>query len=299
MSLVQSFNALPRKPKAPSGLVPNVWHFDIRYVQFEPTPAHILAIIQPQSLFFHMERLPIGLPAEASGIEFFPESAKDAAPEIAKALLHAFVNNLGSNEMLGPNAPRMYAPWRLTTEDRDLADSVGEEFRRLGVHSDELCKIGLSTKSVNKLMQDHFHDFFQTLKKSIGIEDWVSAFIATPTSIMFQLCPSLARQPEFLAEEEDDDIDRLTTLSLRYVTELQKCRPHMAEDTDPTSAKLIEQIHAIRRMVIEKPASVVKAEADLGNPDAAFDYGIRYLIFASLLNSLKERQAFCGPGLQI
>jgi hypothetical protein len=278
MSLVQSFNALPRKPKAPSGLVPNVWHFDIRYVQFEPTPAHILAIIQPQSFFFHMERLPIGLSAEASGIEFFPETAKDAAPEVAKALLHAFVTNLGSNDMLGSNAPRMFAPWRLTTEDRDLADSVGEEFRRLGVQSDELCKIGLSTKSVNKLMQDHFHDYFQTLKKSIGIQDWIFDLIATPTSIAFHLCPSFSPRPEFSAEE-DNDVDNLTALSLKYVTELQKCRPHNAEDTNPTSARITEQLHAIRQMIIEKPARVVKAEADLGNADAAFDYGIRYVIF--------------------
>jgi hypothetical protein len=31
-------------------------------------------------------------------------------------------------------------------------------------------------------------------------------------------------------------------------------------------------------MVLDKPASVVKAEADLGNPEAAFDYGTRILV---------------------
>ena len=44
----------------------------------------IIALIQPQSQFIHIERLPIGLPADQGGIEHFPESGKDAAPEVAK-----------------------------------------------------------------------------------------------------------------------------------------------------------------------------------------------------------------------
>lgn len=44
--------------------------------------------------------------------------------------------------------------------------------------------------------------------------------------------------------------------------------------------------------VAEKPASIIKAEAETGNPETAFNYGIRYK-FASLLkifiHSLNER----------
>jgi len=271
MSLIQSFNALPRRPKAPSGLVPNVWHFDIRYVHLEPTPSHVVAIIQPQSLYFHMERLPVGLAADVSGIEFFPESAKDAAPVVANALLHAFVNNLGLNEIQGSNAPPPFAPWRLTTEEKALADAVGEEFRRLGVHPDKLCKIGLSTNSVNKTMQDHFDGFFQSLLKVIGIEDWVSALITPPTSITFQ---NFVFSPWRAGEADDDDIN---LLCLNYVTELEKSRPRKAGETD-TSSRIPGLISSIRQMVIQKPAMAVKADADIGNPEAAFDYGIRYVI---------------------
>ena len=93
--LVKSFNALPRKEMAPPDEVLNEWHFDFRYIQLEPNPSHVITLIQPQSQIIHIERLPVGLPTNQSGIEYFPESGKEAAPEVARALLHAFVNNLG------------------------------------------------------------------------------------------------------------------------------------------------------------------------------------------------------------
>ena len=120
----------------------NERHFDLRYIQLEPTPSHIIALIQPQSQFIHIERLPIGLPVNQSGIEYFPESGKAAAPEVAKALLHAFVNNLGQSAIL--NAPPAFSPWKMTTEDQDLASAVGDELKRIGVRPLKLCNIGLS-----------------------------------------------------------------------------------------------------------------------------------------------------------
>ena len=63
-------------------------------MQLEPTPSHIITLIQPQSQFIHIERLPTGLPANQSGVEYFPESGKEVAQEVAKALLHTFVNKL-------------------------------------------------------------------------------------------------------------------------------------------------------------------------------------------------------------
>lgn len=77
---VRSFNALARKPLSPSGLVPNSWHFDIRYVHREPIPSHIL-FIQDASEFSQLERLPIGLSTLSSGIEFFPDTPGEAAQE--------------------------------------------------------------------------------------------------------------------------------------------------------------------------------------------------------------------------
>lgn len=290
MSSVQSFNALPRKPKALSGRVPNVWHFDIRYVQLEPTPTHVVAIIQPQSLFFHMERLPVGLPTNVSGIEFFPESGEAAAPEVAKALVHAFVNNLGQYGEQNPKMPPPFAPWKLTTEDKELAVAVGKELRRIGVHSEELCNIGISTTSVNLIMQLHFHRFFQTVKKAIGIEDLISAEIKTPTSISFHIIPAFRQRHEISADEETDEEHYLTSLCLKYLTELERSRPHRAGDTG--TSNISRRMRSIRQKIVEKPASVVKAEADRGDPEAAFDYGIRYVtLYLSLIliDSLNEQ----------
>ena len=89
--LVKSINALPRKEMESSDEVLNEWHFDFRYIQLEPNPSHVITLIQPQSQIIHIERLPVGLPTNQSGIEYFLESGKEAAPEVPKALLHALI----------------------------------------------------------------------------------------------------------------------------------------------------------------------------------------------------------------
>ena len=76
---------------SPSRLVPNSWHFDIRYVHLEPTPSHILFFLQDASEFSHLKSFPIGLATRSSRIKFFPDTPGEAAPEVAKALMHAFV----------------------------------------------------------------------------------------------------------------------------------------------------------------------------------------------------------------
>ena len=182
-NLVKSFNALPRKERAPSGRVPNEWHFNLRYIQLEPTPSHIIALIQPQSQFIHIERLPIGLPVNQSGIEYFPESGKEAAPEVAKALLHAFVNKLGQSVI--PNALPAFSPWKLTTADKDLASAVSDEFKRIGVRPLELCNIGLSRPQTNAIMQEAFTCVFATVKRAAGYTGIAAAAIKTPQPFIF------------------------------------------------------------------------------------------------------------------
>ena len=137
-------------------------------------------------------------------------------------------------------------------------------------------------------MWDHFDGFFQTLKKVIGIDDWVSVFIRTPTSILFQLVslPSRPQHESYAAEADDNK--NLTSLFLQYVSELQRSCLSKAEDPN-TSIRIARQIHAIWKMVVKKPASVVKGEANDGNPEAAFDYGIRWVI---LLLSFKFLNPF-------
>jgi len=118
--------------------------------------------------------------------------------------------------------------------------------------------------------------FFKTLKKVIGIEDRVSAVIKNPTSISFHIIPSFRPRHEISAEEATDEEHYLTSLCLKYVTELERSRPHRADETG--TSNISGRIHSIRQMIVGKSASVVKAEADLGNPEAAFDYGIRILV---------------------
>lgn len=60
-------------------------------------------------------------------MSFFPETGKDAAPEVANALIRSFLTSFG----IAGKPP--LAPWKLTTDDVDLASAVGEEFKKLGI----------------------------------------------------------------------------------------------------------------------------------------------------------------------
>ena len=96
------------------------------------------------SQIIHIECLPVGLPTSQSGIEYVHESGKEAAPEVAKDLLYAFVNNLGQSTTA--NAPPAFASLKLTTEDKDQASAVSDELKRIGVRPLELCTITLSNR---------------------------------------------------------------------------------------------------------------------------------------------------------
>ena len=225
-NLVKSFNALPRKERAPSGRLPNEWHFDLRYIQLEPIPSHIIAIIQPQSQFIHIERLPIGLPANQSGIEYFPKSGKEAALEVAKALLHAFVDRLGQSAI--PNAPPAFSPWKLTTGDKDLASAVSEEFKRIGVHPLELCNIKLSRPQTNAVMQEAFTCLFASIKTVTGYTGITAAAIKTPQPFIFwnfKLDPLKDLSPAELGGDPVDleQVEKFH-LPLKYIQTLMNSR---------------------------------------------------------------------------
>ena len=107
------------------------------------------------SQIIHIVRLPIGLPTSQSGIEYVPQSGKEAAQEVAKALLYPFVNNLGQSTTA--NAPRAFAPLKLTREDKDQASAaVSDELKRIGVPPLQLCTITPSKPQTNYIMQKAF-----------------------------------------------------------------------------------------------------------------------------------------------
>ena len=285
-NLVESFNALPRKERAPSGRMPNEWHFDLRYIQLESTPSHIIALIQPQSQFIHIERLPIGLPANQSGIEYFPESGKEAAPEVAKALLHAFVNKLGQSAI--PNAPPAFSPWKLTTIDKDLASAVSDELKRIGVRPLELCNIGLSKPQTNAIMQEAFTRLFASIKRAAGYTGIAAAAIKTPQPFIFwnfKLDPlkDLSLPAELGGDPVDFEQVEKLQLPLKYIQTLTNSRPPDPNELDTKSAmaRFGPEMQVLLKMLDERPEGVVKADADAGDADAALDYGVRRVILPS------------------
>ncbi|KAH7101136.1 hypothetical protein BKA62DRAFT_796670, partial [Auriculariales sp. MPI-PUGE-AT-0066] len=155
--LVSKFNFLPRRAQAPSGLVSNEWHFDIRYIPLDP-PLHLLFIVQAESGYIHTERLPVGHESARSGVSFFPETAEDAAPEILHAILHAYVNGMGRME---DNPPP--GPWKLTTGERSLAIAIGNAMKAAGVSAVELHTIRTSSSHVTKIADERFANLFKTI----------------------------------------------------------------------------------------------------------------------------------------
>ncbi|KAH9485658.1 hypothetical protein JR316_0002568 [Psilocybe cubensis] len=279
--LVEAFNALPRRAKTPSGRVSNEWHFDIRYIQMEPGPSHVVYFIQPQSQFTHMERLPVGLASNQSGLVFFPETAKDAAPVLAKGILHAFINNMGMNDKrMYPNAPAPYAPWKLSTNDKSLAAAVGNELKRLGVRPEALCTIGISGQSTTRLAQESFARFFETLKMACGLEGIVAASIEAPQSIGFEnyQVPPALRRSSF--DDDTDDEGKQLNAVLQYYNVWSRGVPSdgVEYDAKRSGDEMYKQMEIIKARLQEKPESVVNAAADRGDAEAALDYGIRLMV---------------------
>ena len=270
-NLVESFNKLSRNPKAPSGMIANEWHFDIRYVPLEPCPSHVVAMINPGSRYFHLERVPLGVGQDDGAISFFPESSKDAAPVVARALMFAFVNNMGNNRFMGRNAPPPYGPWNFTTEDRELAAAVGDELKRIGVRAPELCNVGVAKPDVIKIMQQHFNEIYKGLIASAGYTDIAAAALDTPDAIIFSNF-QIANPPEIDSESQPKE--------LQYVLQLTNSRPGTAGEVDAKAigTKTMKEMARLEETLKTKPEAIVRREADNGSADASLDYGLRLLI---------------------
>ncbi|KAF5373261.1 hypothetical protein D9615_007477 [Tricholomella constricta] len=264
---VKQFNALPRNPRAPSGRVSNNWHFDVRYIPLEPTPSHVLFLVQLESSYIHTERLPLDLPSQSSGITFFPETGADAAPEVSKALICFFLNKYGNHRSSG-KAPDAHAPWKLTTEDATLAEAVGAEFERLGVRT-ELCKVDVVKGRSLTLAQEAFASFWSTFKKQCGITVAVSAALSMPESIVFK---NLRLQP-WVGDVNDDE----NTKALAYTQRLITARP-LSQEAPPSAVgeDVMKQLRLNLMLIESKSIGVVREEADEGNGESAIDLALRF-----------------------
>lgn len=146
-SAVQTFNALPRQEKAPSGAVPNHWHFSVRHVQLEP-PGDLVFLLNPAARYIHVEG-----PATISSLSSAPAQAEIIAP----LLLKAFNNGLGVPEMT------KQAPWSWSTTTPELANAVGAKLRDLGVKK-ELVKVGAGKTEEEKIADEEWERFLGQLK---------------------------------------------------------------------------------------------------------------------------------------
>ncbi|KAL1742868.1 hypothetical protein HDZ31DRAFT_42306 [Schizophyllum fasciatum] len=255
---VDEFNKLRRTPLLPSGRGPNNWHFDVRYVALEP-PSHMMLLFQTESTYIHLERLPIGLPQSSSGIAYFPETAEQAAPAVAHAILHSFVNNLDMHARgYDPNAPPPLAPWKLTAEDPDLARAVGNEMRSLGVQAPELHTVSVSSKQTIRGAREAFDKVFGMLRPSPAVK--------TPDAIVFR-----SHTPKMALPLEDED-----QVIMQYVQTFSNAKP--PREVKPAWMDEIAQEWAAKSEYLEKhPLGEVKADADAGNPNAMLDYAMRYI----------------------
>lgn len=141
--LVAAFNSLPRNSLSPSGLVPNHWHFSLRYVPLPP-PGTVLFILNPHAEYVHVEG-PLQGPIENESIEL-------KATLIAVMLLRSF-----ASEPLGK-----IRPWSWSTNDAVMAGAIGETLKGWGI-KDGLDVIGVAEEGERNLADEKWGEFFQKL----------------------------------------------------------------------------------------------------------------------------------------
>lgn len=194
---------------------------------------------------------------------------------MAKALLHSFVNSLNEN---GQSGSAFLAPWRLSTEDKELADAVGEEFKRLGVGAEALWKIAVAPRRVINLARTAFMRYFDTLKNSIGLNGLAAAAIATPDSIMFSSL-TIDGKPN-LCLNIDSMEDKASALVMNYVQLRALASPPMEVKLATKSlwTRQVQAMEVFQRRLVTRVEILVRAEADEGIAEAALEYGLRYFL---------------------
>lgn len=301
LELVRKFNTLPvaertRLPRL--GRLANEWHFEIRFVPFEQIIGYVLVLMQPQSEFMYIKRIPAGLADGESGMFFFPESAEEAAPQIVQGILHAFINHLDIKDA----ASTSFAPFKLMTQEEPMATAVGEEFKRLGVHVN-LRKIAISTESVYMNAQEKWSFRFELMKRALGFSEEESTTIRTPWAVTFStlVITDPAQRPGISIDQFPDEGMRQC---IHYISEWNRAEASLSlEDRLPDANKEMKKAYAL---LDQKPEAVVKANADGGDDLEALDYGIRlrsgfgcfrdrrmarqYLVQAALSPTLDDRR---------
>ncbi|GKT60631.1 hypothetical protein ColTof4_00757 [Colletotrichum tofieldiae] len=135
--IVLKFNKLPRPQTIHSGL-PNHWVFGLRWVSDEW--AHdLMCAIHPQS------KTMVFKASEILRLSTDTEQAKKAATALLKLFIQNSITNQGSGSLI--------APWSWATDDPELAATIGDELRRLGVKH-ELCHVGICSAKDTEILDE-------------------------------------------------------------------------------------------------------------------------------------------------
>ncbi|KAG5637123.1 hypothetical protein H0H81_005716 [Sphagnurus paluster] len=290
---VAEFNSLPRPQYTPTASdAPNHWYFDLRYIPLEPDPTHILFLVQIESAHVHIERLPItddSNDGSPSGISYFPESGRAAAPELCKALVHSFTHGCPASDKNTPgSAQHGYAPWRLTTRDQVTALAVGEEFKRFGVRA-EVCTIQVARDAVIAGAQRAFDNkLWRGLVAKAGLAHLAPK---APDSIGFSgFRPRpWPPTPPFASALHDNGSATLmeASKSIDYTRYLLAVRP-IPKGSDAHS-DLQRELGNVVKLLNGKTAARAREEADAGDADSAIDYALR---LQSSIGVIPDRNLF-------
>lgn len=132
--LLRNFNALPRLPLAPSGLVPHTWNITIRHIPLPPA-GDLVFFVQPESHFVHTEG-PIQIAeGQLPGHTLNPKS-KATLQTIAGLMMKAFVGGMDPSQ---PDGCRR--PWKWTTSDQDFSRRITKVMRDMGVQEEALLRM--------------------------------------------------------------------------------------------------------------------------------------------------------------
>lgn len=169
-------------------------------------------------------------------------------------------------------ALKALAPTELLTHGSDVAAALSQELKHLGVQNARATVKAVSERFVDQA-DERFREFYNTLKKSMGLTDIMIAAISAPQAINFgiirppEVPPSLSLQGENPGHAE---------LCLAYCQRLTNARPSPdGHDKSEFQAKLMREWELIIKLTENKPAAVIKKDADDGVPKAVLDYGLR------------------------
>lgn len=224
------------------------YSLDVRFFPNEQMAGHVLVIAQRQSKFLYTEKLPIGL---EDGMRFSPESVEEAAPQVVRGILYAFIHGLSGSAA--------FAPFKLMTQENALAQAVSRHFERLGVP----IHVEISPQSLCTSVDDCFAARFQSIKANYRFSESESFIIHTPCAVSFGAIQITDR-----LEYVGSNINKC----VHYYLEWKRAEVSNIEEL-PTEAR--DRVEEAWDRLPEKPESLVKDKADRGDDKEALDYGLR------------------------